>query len=85
MSESSIVQPAGLVIAPGSGRELPLVGRMAVSGSQTGGVFEIIEFRGNAACPPPHIHREREECIQVLEVKPAGVVCDDDRVIFSFG
>jgi quercetin dioxygenase-like cupin family protein len=40
---------------------------MAVSGAQTGGAFEVIEFRGNAACPPPHIHREREECIQVLE------------------
>jgi mannose-6-phosphate isomerase-like protein (cupin superfamily) len=59
------VQP--LVVGPGDGRELPLIGRVALSGAQTGGAFELIDFRGNAACPPPHIHREREECIQVLE------------------
>ncbi|WP_051792623.1 cupin domain-containing protein [Amycolatopsis jejuensis] len=64
MTEQQI-QP--LVIGPDEGRELPVIGRVAVSGAQTGGAFELIDFRGNAACPPPHIHREREECIQVLE------------------
>jgi mannose-6-phosphate isomerase-like protein (cupin superfamily) len=57
---------AGFVAPPGSGRALPLVGRVALSGQQTGGAFEVIEYQGNAACPPPHVHREREECIQVL-------------------
>lgn len=63
----SAIPAAGFVAPPGSGRVLPLVGRVAVSGRQTGGALEVIEYQGNAACPPPHVHREREECIQVLE------------------
>jgi quercetin dioxygenase-like cupin family protein len=81
MTEPSTVHPAGIVVPPGGGRELPLVGRMAVSGTQTGGAFEVIEFRGNAACPPPHIHREREECIQVLEGRFTFTLGEDEQEI----
>lgn len=58
---------AGFVVAPDEGRDLPLFGQVKLSGRDTGGGLEVIEFRGNAASPPPHVHHEREECIQVLE------------------
>jgi quercetin dioxygenase-like cupin family protein len=68
MSEQHTVRPAGgFVVAPDEGRTLPLFGQVKISGHDTGGGFEVIEFRGNAASPPPHIHREREECIHVLD------------------
>jgi mannose-6-phosphate isomerase-like protein (cupin superfamily) len=67
MTEQQMPPTPAVVVGPDDGRELPMIGRVAVSAAQTGGAFELIEFRGNAACPPPHIHREREECIQVLE------------------
>ncbi|MTD52878.1 cupin domain-containing protein [Amycolatopsis pithecellobii] len=67
MTEQHMRPAQPLVMGPDEGRELPMIGRVAVSGAQTGGAFELIDFRGNVACPPPHIHREREECIQVLE------------------
>jgi quercetin dioxygenase-like cupin family protein len=57
----------GFVVAPGEGRVLPMVGQVKLSGRDTGGGFEVVEFRGNASCPPPHIHREREECFCVLD------------------
>ncbi|SFW86364.1 cupin domain-containing protein [Amycolatopsis australiensis] len=67
MTEQQSQAPQARVVGPDEGRELPLFGRVAMSGAQTGGAFELIDFRGNAACPPPHIHREREECIHVIE------------------
>ncbi|MBV9592382.1 MAG: cupin domain-containing protein [Actinobacteria bacterium] len=67
MTEQQSVQPTdGFVSPAGSGRTLPLIGRMGISGQQTGGAFEVIEYAGNAAWPPPHVHREREECIHIL-------------------
>lgn len=57
----------GFVMAPGEGRTLPMFGQVKISGRETGGAFEAIEFQGNAASPPPHIHRERDECIHVLD------------------
>jgi len=65
--DQTVRAEAGFVLPPGSGRELPLIGQVKMSGHQTGGAFEVIEFRGNAACPPPHVHREREECFYVLD------------------
>ena len=57
----------GFVVAAGEGRTLPVFGQVKISGRDTGGAFEVIEFRGNTASPPPHVHREREECIHVLD------------------
>ena len=57
----------GFVVAPVACRVLPSFGQVKISGRDTGGGFEVIEFRGDAASPPPHIHREREECIHVLD------------------
>jgi quercetin dioxygenase-like cupin family protein len=65
--DQTVRAEAGFVLPPGVGRELPLIGQVKMSGHQTGGAFEVIEFRGNAACPPPHVHREREECFFVLD------------------
>ncbi|MDT7743583.1 MAG: hypothetical protein QOE59_2661 [Actinomycetota bacterium] len=68
MTEQRLTRPeSGFVVAPGEGRTLPSVGQVKISGRDTGGGFEVIELRGNAASPPPHVHREREECIHVLD------------------
>lgn len=68
MTEQRITRAeSGFVVGPGDGRVLPSVGQVKVSGRDTAGGFEVIEFRGDAASPPPHIHREREECIHVLD------------------
>lgn len=67
MTATEMRPPApGQVLAPGEGTPLPLVGTLKAGGAQTGGAFEVIEYAGNAACPPPHVHREREECFYVL-------------------
>jgi quercetin dioxygenase-like cupin family protein len=58
---------SAFVVPPSEGRILPSFGQVKISGNDTGGGFEVIEFRGNAASPPPHVHREREECIHVLD------------------
>jgi quercetin dioxygenase-like cupin family protein len=79
MSVDQTVRPeGGFVLPPGGGRALPLIGQVKMSGQQTGGAFEVIEFRGNAACPPPHVHREREECIFVLDGGFTFVLGDDE-------
>lgn len=79
MSVDQTVRPeGGFVLPPGGGRTLPLIGQVKMSGQQTGGAFEVIEFRGNAACPPPHVHREREECIFVLDGRFVFVLGDDE-------
>ena len=57
----------GFIVAPDDGRPLPSFGQVKISGQDTGGAFEVIEFLGNKASPPPHIHRQREECIHVLD------------------
>lgn len=68
MTEPQAVQAVtGFVVGPDEGREMPMFGQVKLGGARTGGAIEVIEFRGNAASPPPHIHREREECIHVLD------------------
>lgn len=68
MTDQHIDRSAGgFVVGPGEGRTLPSFGQVKVSGLDTNGGFEVIEFRGHAASPPPHLHREREECIHVLD------------------
>jgi quercetin dioxygenase-like cupin family protein len=52
-------------VAPEGGRLIPLIGRLKVSGSGSGGAFELYEFTGPAT-PPPHIHREHQEVFHVL-------------------
>ncbi len=47
--------------APEEGQGLPMIGRLKVSSLQTGGSFEVIEYEGPAV-PPPHVHRDRDEC-----------------------
>jgi len=41
-------------------------GSLRASASDTGGSFEIIEYKGPAV-PPPHIHREHDEIFYILE------------------
>ncbi|HXW80187.1 MAG TPA: cupin domain-containing protein [Acidimicrobiales bacterium] len=59
--------PMAYVLRAEEGKQLPLVGVLKAGGGQTGGAFEVVEYQGNAACPPPHVHRQREECFYVLE------------------
>jgi mannose-6-phosphate isomerase-like protein (cupin superfamily) len=51
---------------------------MGMSAQQTGGAFEVIEYAGNAACPPPHVHREREECFHVLDGRFTFTLGDEE-------
>jgi quercetin dioxygenase-like cupin family protein len=54
-------------MAPGAGRKvIPMIGTVKVSGSDSGGSFELIEYVGPAV-PPPHVHRQRDEAFYVLE------------------
>jgi quercetin dioxygenase-like cupin family protein len=79
MTDQHIARPVGgFVVAPGEGRTLPSFGQVKISGQDTGGGFEVIEFRGNAASPPPHIHREREECIHVLDGRFTFILDHDE-------
>jgi mannose-6-phosphate isomerase-like protein (cupin superfamily) len=43
-----------------------MIGRLKVSSARTGGTFEVIEYEGPAV-PPPHVHRERDECFCIIE------------------
>src|SRR5260370_36751313 len=54
------------VLPPERGRDLPLIGSLRASAGDTGGTFEIIEYKGPAV-PPPHIHREHDEIFYILE------------------
>jgi len=50
----------------GEGRSIPFIGLVKVSGARSRGAVEVIEYIGPAT-PPPHIHREHDECFVVLE------------------
>lgn len=52
--------------APGDGQMLSMIGLLKVSSAQTGGAFEVIEYEGPAV-PPPHLHRDRDECFCITE------------------
>jgi quercetin dioxygenase-like cupin family protein len=54
-----------MLLQPGNGRELPLIGRLQASGADTAGAFELIEFTGPST-PPPHVHKEHDEIFVVL-------------------
>jgi quercetin dioxygenase-like cupin family protein len=82
MTEQYPARPeSGFVVAPDEGRTLPVFGQVKISGRDTGGSFEVIEFRGNTASPPPHIHREREECIHVLDGRFTFTIGHDARAL----
>jgi quercetin dioxygenase-like cupin family protein len=53
------------LIPAGGGLKLPLLGTMTVTGGQTGGAFEVIEYSGPIQ-PPPHTHREHDEAFYIL-------------------
>ena len=53
-------------VRAGEGRSIPFIGLVNVSGTQSGGAFEVIEYQGPAT-PPPHIHHEHDECFVVVE------------------
>jgi quercetin dioxygenase-like cupin family protein len=52
-------------MAEQEGKPLPLIGTLKVSGAETAGNFELIEYTGPAQ-PPPHVHQGREEVFYVL-------------------
>jgi quercetin dioxygenase-like cupin family protein len=55
------------------GTDLPFIGSLRASASDTGGSFEIIEYEGPAV-PPPHIHREHDEIFYILEGRFSFVI-----------
>lgn len=54
------------VLPPERGSDLPFIGRLRASAADTGGSFEIIEYKGPAV-PPPHVHRQHDEIFYILE------------------
>jgi mannose-6-phosphate isomerase-like protein (cupin superfamily) len=54
------------VLPPERGIDLPFIGTLRASAADTGGSFEIIDYKGPAV-PPPHIHREHDEIFYILE------------------
>jgi len=53
-------------LEPDGGKAIPFIGLVKVSADRSAGAFEVIEYRGPAT-PPPHIHREHDECFTILE------------------
>jgi mannose-6-phosphate isomerase-like protein (cupin superfamily) len=52
---------------PGEGEILVGSGlRLKVGSAQTGGAFEVVELFGSGS-PPPHVHREHDECFYIIE------------------
>src|SRR5689334_9929422 len=51
----------------GEGEILVTAGlRLKVSSAQTGGTLEVAEIAGTGS-PPPHVHREHDECFYIIE------------------
>ena len=51
----------------GEGEILVTAGlRLKVGSAQTGGILEVAEISGPGS-PPPHVHREHDECFYIIE------------------
>ncbi len=62
---TNIIGPVPMLLLPGVGEQLPMVGTLRASAAHTGGAVEVIEYTGPAA-PPPHVHREHDEIFIIL-------------------
>ncbi len=52
---------------PGEGEVLVMAGlKLRVGSAQTGGAFEVVEL-GGPGSPPPHAHRDHDECFYIIE------------------
>lgn len=69
-----------IVVVSGAGRTIqagPLVMRIIEDGSHTSGTHAVVEFTlSGQFSPPPHVHRQHEEVIYVLEGEMALPVGD---------
>jgi quercetin dioxygenase-like cupin family protein len=45
---------------------IPFIGTVRLDAARSHGAMEVIEYAGPAT-PPPHVHRDHEECFYVLE------------------
>lgn len=61
------------VLPPERGRDLPFIGTLRASATDTGGTCEIIEYHGPAV-PLPHVHREHDEIFYILEGRFSFVI-----------
>ncbi len=52
--------------APGEGQMLVPGAQLRVSSAQTGATLEVLELSGYGS-PPPHVHRDHEECFYIIE------------------
>lgn len=83
MSEKVLDNPGSSVLETGQGQSFWLMGdfyAIKTTAQQTGGAYSITEihsFPGNG--PPPHIHRNEDECFYVVEGAFSVIV--DDRVV----
>lgn len=78
--EPIIIKPDEAAVTAG-----PFVMRFLEDGSHTGGSHAVIEFTLNEQfSPPPHIHRQHEEVIYVLEGQFA-LHLGDEKVVLGPG
>ncbi len=64
---NSRIVNSGFLSKSGEGELLVKSGmRLKVGAAQTGGAFEVLEL-GGSGNPPPHVHRDHEECFYIIE------------------
>lgn len=65
MAADEVLHP--FLSKPGEGQILVLSGlKLRVGSAQTGGALEVVELSGSGS-PPPHVHRDHDECFYVIE------------------
>ncbi len=65
MASEAVLHPS--LSRPGEGEILVSAGlKLRIGSSQTGGAFEVVELGGRGN-PPPHIHRDHDECFYIIE------------------
>lgn len=60
------IGPRPVVLRPGEGEQVPFVGTLRASGTDTGGACEVIEYTG-PTIPPPHLHKQHDEVFFISE------------------
>ncbi len=62
--------------AAGEGQPLSIFGLVKASSAETGGTLEVFELTGRQG-PPPHIHRDHDECFYIVKGQLTFVLGDE--------